>query len=241
MIFSAALMGGIHGKAFAGKKDLSAVQTRSGYAKDLWDNSVPSADSKNPSDSSISSDKENTGVAAVRALAEKRAKEKAESLRQYIHQQKSLYNQEYCILVDMSVHSGINRLFVYNLKTDSIEMSSLVSHGIGSNPKTPDGELRFSNEPSSLQTSLGRYKIGASYHGQYGRSFRLYGLDNSNSNAYSRSIVLHSHQQIPVQETYPLHIGESFGCPIVSPVILDKLGNYIMHADKPILLWIYNQ
>jgi hypothetical protein len=149
------------------------------------------------------------------------------------------YNTEFCFLVDMSIPSGKKRFFVYNLSTGSIEQSAMVTHGIGSNRKDSD-ELQFSNEPSSLQTSLGKYKIGASYKGHYGLAYKLFGLDKTNSRAFERGIVLHSFYDVPTTETYPLPIGESFGCPTVAPAFLDTLANYINGSKKPILLWIYN-
>lgn len=149
------------------------------------------------------------------------------------------YSADYCFLIDMSLPSGKNRFFIYNFKTGAIEQSCLVTHGIGSNRQDSD-ELQFSNEPSSLQTSLGRYKIGSSYQGKFGLAFKLYGLDKTNDKAYQRAVVLHSHYSIPTTETYPVKIGESFGCPTVAPAVLETLKGYINGSAKPILMWIYN-
>ena len=33
------------------------------------------------------------------------------------------YNTDYCILIDMSLHSGVKRLFLWNFKTNIIEYS----------------------------------------------------------------------------------------------------------------------
>ena len=41
------------------------------------------------------------------------------------------FNENYCILIDMSIHSGKNRMFVYNFKDKTIERRSLFAHGIG--------------------------------------------------------------------------------------------------------------
>jgi hypothetical protein len=149
------------------------------------------------------------------------------------------YNTEICFLIDMSIPSGKKRLFIYNLSTGVVEQSALVTHGIGSNRKDSD-QLQFSNEPSSLQTSLGKYKIGASYNGHYGLAYKLFGLDKTNSKAYERGIVLHSFYDVPTVETYPVPIGESFGCPTVAPSFLETMSDYIKGSRKPILMWIYN-
>lgn len=150
------------------------------------------------------------------------------------------YNSDICFMVDMTIPSGKKRFFVYNLKADSIEFSSMVSHGSGSYKPNSDDQLVFSNLPNSNATSLGRYKIGESYKGSYGLSYKLYGLDSTNNKAYQRSIVLHSDNYVPNKETYPYHIYESAGCPIVSPSFLIVIGKYLKASKKPVMLWVYN-
>lgn len=167
-----------------------------------------------------------------------RLKQQADVLKEYL--KANNYNTDFCFLVDMSIPSGKKRFFIYNLRTDMIEESSLVSHGIGSNNKETDEAMQFSNDPSSMQTSLGRYKIGSSYNGKFGLAFKLYGLDKTNDKAYDRTIVLHAHNSIPTTETYPIPISVSLGCPTVAPLFLDTLNNYIKGSKKPILMWIYN-
>lgn len=167
-----------------------------------------------------------------------RLKDKAASLEAYA--KANNYSADYVFLVDMSLPSGKKRFFVYNLKTDKMECSSLVSHGFGSTIKDSECDLLFSNNNYSCKTSLGRYKVGASYNGTYGLAYKLYGLDSSNSKAFERAIVLHSDQHIPSVEVYPAKIFQSAGCPAVTPTFLPVLGKYIKGSKKPILMWIYN-
>ena len=167
-----------------------------------------------------------------------RLKIQANALKSYLSTNN--YNTEYCFLVDMSIPSGKKRFFIYNLKTDEVVESALVTHGIGSKIKGSDENLQFSNDANSLQTSLGRYKIGSSYQGNFGLSYKLYGLDKTNSNAYDRSVVIHAHSSIPTTETYPIAIGESFGCPSVAPSFLNTLTGYIKGSSKPVMMYIYN-
>ncbi len=171
-------------------------------------------------------------------IAAARLKEKAAGLDSYV--QTNNFNSEYCFLVDMSIPSGKKRFFVYNIKKGAVEYSALVSHGSGSYKTGCNDQLIFSNMPNSNATSLGRYKIGQAYNGAYGLSYRLHGLDSSNSNAFQRAIVLHSDVNVPQAERYPRHIFESAGCPAVSREFLAQIGKYIRTSDKPILLWIYN-
>ena len=161
----------------------------------------------------------------------------AAALKDYVAENN--FNTEHCFLVDMSIPSGKNRFFIYNLKKDSIELSSLVAHGFGSTRKNSYDELVFSNTPNSFKTSLGKYKIGYAYKGSFGLSYKLYGLDSTNSKAFERTIVLHADQLVPEKEVFPYHIFQSAGCPTVSPSFLGVLTNYIKASRKPILLWIY--
>ena len=163
-----------------------------------------------------------------------RLKQKAEDIALYAKEH--AYNSQYCFMVDMKIESGKKRFFVYNLKKDSVELSGLVTNGSG---KTSSGSTQFSNVPNSLCTSLGKYKIGNSYMGRFGLAFKLYGLDNTNSKAFDRFVVLHSHSCVPNEETAPFPICESWGCPTVAPAFLTQLKTYIDKAVQPVLLNIY--
>jgi hypothetical protein len=148
------------------------------------------------------------------------------------------FSKRFIFLVDMSLPSGKNRFFVYDLSKDSIIKTSLVAHGSGNNgfSFTP----KFSNQKESGCTALGKYRIGKSYAGRFGLAYKLYGLDISNSNTFRRSIVLHSYNCVPEQEAYPYRICNSHGCPMVSPLFLEQLQTIIDKSEEPVLLWIFN-
>jgi hypothetical protein len=120
---------------------------------------------------------------------------------------------------------------------DSLEAAGLVTHGKGSESET--GSLIFSNAPNSNCTSLGKYKIGSSYNGNFGLSYKLMGLDKTNSRALDRAVVLHSYLGVPKEEVYPASICLSEGCPAVSPAFFTQLKAYMDESQEPILLWIY--
>jgi hypothetical protein len=150
---------------------------------------------------------------------------------------KNKCNTRYAFVIDMRIPSFKKRFFVFDLKKDSIMNAGYVAHGTGS--ETFRNELVFSNVPDSRCTSLGKYKIGASYKGMYGFSYRLQGLDSSNSKALERAIVLHGHSCIPevAYDDYPICF--SYGCPMVSVKFLQVLKGYISKQGKePILLSI---
>jgi len=151
---------------------------------------------------------------------------------------KNAFSTKYCFLIDMSIPSGRNRFFVHDLEKNSIVLSGLVAHG--SCNETYLSHPRFSNAPKCGCSSLGKYKIGEFYHGKYGKSYKLYGLDETNSNAYKRAVVIHAYDCVPDKEIYPMVLCNSEGCPMVSYGFFEKISKYINDSDKPILLWIYN-
>ena len=147
------------------------------------------------------------------------------------------FSTKYCFLIDMSRHSGRNRFFVYDLEQQSVVYSALVAHGSCNERFLDRG--RFSNLNNSGCSSLGKYKVGAFYNGSYGASFRLHGLDKSNSNAFSRGVVIHGYDCVPNEEIYPRVLCSSLGCPMVSYDFFDRLSKIIQKSERPILLWIY--
>lgn len=148
------------------------------------------------------------------------------------------YSTQYCFLLDMRLQSGLKRFFVYDLAKNSVAFSGLVAHG--SCDQNFIAEPRFSNTPGGGCTSVGIYKVGRSYNGNYGKAYKLYGLEKSNSNAFSRAIVLHGLSCVPDEEIYPKPLCNSSGCPMVSFAFLKQLSSIIDRADKPVLLWVYD-
>lgn len=148
------------------------------------------------------------------------------------------FNTSVCFLIDMNIASGKNRFFVYDLGKDSVVLAGLVAHG--SCDAGFQTDARFSNTINSGCSSLGKYKIGNHYQGTFGLAYKLYGLDSSNSHAFERNIVLHSYDYVPEQETDPIPICNSRGCPMVSPGFLNQLALIIDRSKKPIVMWIFN-
>jgi hypothetical protein len=147
------------------------------------------------------------------------------------------YDTTLAFFVDMQVKSGKNRFFVVNLANGDILKKGLVAHGKGDQRFTFD--KKFSNEEGSNCTSLGIYKIGKAYNGAFGLSYKLYGLNKTNSNALKRYVVLHSMGSIPpVESKWP--ITQTEGCPAVAPGFLVELAAILDRSPKNILLYIYN-
>ncbi len=147
------------------------------------------------------------------------------------------YNQDLAVFINFRIHSGKYRYFLYDLKNNKILQKAIVAHGDGSVIKNSSA-LRFSNVVGSHQSSLGKYEIKESYSGKFGKSYRLDGLDATNSNARSRAIVLHSYYCIPDKESaQPACL--SFGCPMLSKKAFNETARYIDHSEKAILLFAF--
>ncbi len=143
--------------------------------------------------------------------------------------------------IDMSIHSGKKRFFIYDFQQQKITHESLCCHGLGkeSTCETPV----FSNESGSNCTSLGKYKTGLRSYSNWGINihYKMHGMESTNSNAFQRIVVLHSYDPIPEEEIYPLHLpmGWSMGCPVISNNLMTTIDNLIKTRKKPVLIWIY--
>lgn len=153
------------------------------------------------------------------------------------YSQRFNYSPKYAFLINLGLKSGKKRFFIIDLQRGSIIQSGLVAHGRGKEKFTL--KKKYSNKSGSSCSSLGLYKVGASYYGNFGKSFRLIGLEETNNNALSRAIVLHAMNCIPDEEiNYP--ICQSEGCPSVSPFFLTKISEIIKSSSKPILIWVFD-
>lgn len=158
---------------------------------------------------------------------------------------KNNYNEDFCILVDMSIHSGLNRFFVYNFNKNAITHQMLVGHGCCDYPWSQDWSKEkpaFSNKDGSHCSALGKYKIGQRAWSDWGIHVKyvLHGLDDTNSNAQSRYIVFHSWEKVSDTEIYPDGTPEGWGCPTISNKNMRIVDPMLKAAKKPVLMWIYN-
>lgn len=175
-------------------------------------------------------------IVATPSPTEQRLMERVKTIKQFIGTN-SKYNNELAFFIDMRVMSGKNRFIIYDLKNDKIVDQGLVAHGIGSETDNkPD--LKFSNSNSSFCTSLGKYSIGKDYVGKFGKAYKLYGLDPTNSNAFARSIVLHKYDKVPYEEQDKA-IVHSLGCPMVNELYYGRIEKIIDNSKRNIILDIY--
>lgn len=121
-------------------------------------------------------------------------------------------HRDFIGVVDFSQPSRDPRFHVIHLPSGHVE-SHAVAHGSGSDPAHSGYLERFSNVPGSEATSNGAYMTADTYHGKYGLSMKLQGLDWTNSNAMSRAIVIHN-AWYAEPEMIEVHgkLGRSQGC-----------------------------
>lgn len=115
-------------------------------------------------------------------------------------------------IADFAQPSWKPRMHFVNMENGSIR-SFLTAHGKGSDPQH-DGWLKdFSNVSGSEATSRGAYLTCEWYSGKYGTSIRLVGLDQDNSLALDRAIVMHPAWYVdPAMIGKWGKIGRSSGC-----------------------------
>lgn len=131
-----------------------------------------------------------------------------------LQSQNKLSKDSILAIVDFSKSSKEKRLYVVDLKTQTLLFNSLVSHGRNSGEEFA---TFFSNMPNSHKSSLGFYITKSTYNGNNGYSLRLEGIEKGfNDLAEKRAIVVHGapYAEDPnaCRNTY---LGRSFGCPAV--------------------------
>lgn len=178
-------------------------------------------------------------------VKEEISNERIVSAKQFI--KKNNYNDEYCIFVDFSKETKSKRFILYNIKKDMIIYSCKCAHGNTSSDLETNINS-FSNKRGSNKSSLGKYRIGRkrtikSVNGLFNVDFlkipcyEMHGLEKSNSNAYSRGILIHPmpFSELPI----PILAYNSLGCFSLSVESFNIISKYLDKSKKPVLLWAY--
>lgn len=133
-------------------------------------------------------------------------------------------------VIDYSLPSSKQRLWVFDLKRERLLFNTFVAHGRNSGMTVPH---HFSNRPSSKETSLGTYITRDTYSGSKGYSLNLQGLEKGfNDNAYSRRVVMHGAWYVePSFIKNAGRAGRSWGCPSVAKTLAKPLINTIKNGS----------
>ena len=140
-------------------------------------------------------------------------------------------------IVDFSLASSEPRFHVVDLIGGKVD-TYRVAHGKGSDQGHTGFLDHFSNTPGSEATSNGTYMTADTYHGKYGLSMKMHGLDWSNNNAMSRAIVIHNAWYAePGVVAQHGKLGRSQGCFAFSkadqwPIMQRLYGGRMIYADK---------
>ena len=166
-----------------------------------------------------------------------RVLERATELREFCCQRG--YNTRIALFVDLSRHSGRCRFVAWDFESQSILISSPVSHGSGSKEShVRSAYARLSNEDGSHLSSIGRALVAERYEGRYGVAYRLDGLDATNSNLRPRCVVLHGWEHTTSFPIWPLPTVGSFGCPVLSRRRMAEV-DALLKDEKGVILDIF--
>lgn len=146
-------------------------------------------------------------------------------------------NKPYLTIVDLSMPSKERRLWVIDVKNNQVLANELVANAKNSGVYKA---TRFSNAPSSKESSLGVYETGSTYFGKHGQSLRVIGLENGiNNNAYRRAIVVHPAAYVSSSFARANgRVGNSWGCFALSERVAPKVislikGGSVIFAYAP--------
>jgi hypothetical protein len=153
-----------------------------------------------------------------------------------------VHRRDLLTVIDYSIPSSQPRLFVFDLASSKLLFRELVAHGKNSGN---DVTTTFSNDPGSLESSLGLFVTADTYSGHNGYSLRLKGLDEGfNDMAWDRAIVLHGAEYVSYEAVKVLgRLGRSWGCPAVSSLVSKKIidtirGGSAVFAYYPDKAWL---
>jgi len=152
---------------------------------------------------------------------------------------KNLIDKQILTIIDFSLSSKKERMWVMDMSKNKILYHTVVSHG-----KNTGSEFatKFSNIKNSKQSSLGFFITGETYFGKNGLSLFIDGMEKQfNSNARERYVVIHGANYANPSAIKNLgRLGRSYGCPAlpkaISQEIIDLIKNksvlYIYSDDK---------
>lgn len=141
-------------------------------------------------------------------------------------------------ICDFSKPSDQKRFFVIDLVQKKILAYTYVAHGKNSGEKMATS---FSNQPESLKSSLGFFKVGQPIATlKHGMSLVLDGLEKGkNDNARAREIIMHGATYVSEKFVQQYgYTGKSFGCPALPQDVMKDMLPLLANGS---LLYIYTR
>ncbi len=131
-----------------------------------------------------------------------------------LKKEQTITRPEVITIIDFSLPSNQERLWVLDLAEAKVLYHCLVSHGRNSGDVMAEN---FSNKPGSYASSPGFYTTGETYFGKHGFSLRLNGIEHGiNDKARERAIVIHGADYVSSEFIEKNgRLGRSLGCPAV--------------------------
>lgn len=155
------------------------------------------------------------------------------------------YNADtrYLIIVDYSIPSNNDRLFIWDNEKEKIVEKFWCAHGFGGNSTADRPE--FSNVPGSNCSSLGWFLVDRSVgvSATYGyRYHAVDGLDPGNSNARKRQILIHPWSSVTTdclnKIKHPMDLDyRSAGCFTTTDEGFSTIDRYVKSCQKKVLLY----
>lgn len=167
------------------------------------------------------------------------------SLTAYLKaREQGLDHKQLLTVVDYSKPSTERRLWVIDLKNAKVLFNTWVSHGKNSGTVNATS---FSNQASSLKSSLGVFVTRDTYFGGKGYSLRIQGLEKGiNDNVLRRDIIFHGAWYASPQVAKERGmLGRSWGCLAVSedtikPLVDTIKNDTLVVAYYPDKQWLRN-
>lgn len=131
-----------------------------------------------------------------------------------LSQQQLIQKSNILTIIDFSLPSDTERMWVIDINSGNVLYNCLVAHGRNSGGLYAE---RFSNKPGSYTSSPGFYVTDAIYYGRHGMSLYLDGLEKDiNDKARERYIVIHGADYVS-KNFIEKHgrLGRSHGCPAI--------------------------
>ncbi|HQV05377.1 MAG TPA: murein L,D-transpeptidase catalytic domain family protein [Chitinophagaceae bacterium] len=145
-----------------------------------------------------------------------------------LHEKQQLGPKEILSICDFSQPSNQKRIYIIDIENRKLLRQTYVAHGKNSGKVYA---THFSNQPESLESSLGFYVTANTYIGKHGLSLRIKGVDKGfNDHAYDRTIVIHGAAYVDAARAKAgIFMGRSWGCPAVpkneSTAIINTIKN----------------